>query len=167
MGNIIHLVPANDGPRVSSFDLAEGLGTKHEAAIKLVRRYREDFEEFGRVGFEIQSFATKGGQQSREVAILNEDQAYLLLSYSRNVKHVRELKKGLIRAFGEARRNGMEQRLSIMEKIAALNAEDAASQVKGRFGSMLMNERKGDLRFIRPRREYLERELQPQLQFAA
>lgn len=163
MSNIIHLVPASDGPRVSSFELAQGLGTTHGATIKLVRRYQEDFSEFGRVRFEIRPFDTKGGQQSREVAMLNEDQAYLLLSYSRNVKRVRSLKKELIRAFSEVRRAGYTRRLSIMEQLAVLDAKDATSQVKGQLGSRLMNERKFDLRTIRPRRMELERELQPQL----
>lgn len=163
MGSIIHLVPSNDGPRVSSFDLAERLGTSHRANIQLIRRYVDDFAEFGRVAFEVRPFETKGGQQTREVAMLNEDQAYLLLSYSRNIKRVRELKKDLIRAFGEARRNGSARRLSIMEQLSRLAVEDATSQVKGRFGSRLMNERKFDLRSIRPRRMELERELQPQL----
>lgn len=163
MSNIIHLVPTSDGPRVSSFDLAERLGTSHRANIQLIRRYVDDFAEFGRVAFEVRPFETKGGQQTREVAMLSEDQAYLLLSYSRNVKRVRSLKKELIRAFSEVRRAGYTRRLSIMEQLAVLDAKDATSQVKGQLGSRLMNERKFDLRIIRPHRAALERELQPQL----
>ena len=36
-------------------------------------------------------------------ALLNEDQAYLLLTYSRNTARVRELKVRLVKAFRDAR----------------------------------------------------------------
>jgi len=53
---------------------------QREAAIKLVRKYRGDLEEFGGMRFEIQPFKTAGGVQNREVATLNEQQSTLLLT---------------------------------------------------------------------------------------
>jgi phage antirepressor YoqD-like protein len=67
--------------------------------IQLVRIYVADLEEFGRVAFEMRPFATAGGRQTREIALLNEQQATLLLTYMRNSDIVRFFKKRLVRAF--------------------------------------------------------------------
>ncbi|WP_208433189.1 Rha family transcriptional regulator [Bartonella taylorii] len=49
----------NDGIAVTtSLKIAEGVGNNHATVIKLVRQNIEDFEEFGRVGFEILPFKT-------------------------------------------------------------------------------------------------------------
>ena len=48
--------------------------------IQLVRNYLKDFQEFGHLGFEIRVVSTHGAGQPTEYAILNEDQAYLLLA---------------------------------------------------------------------------------------
>jgi phage regulator Rha-like protein len=89
--------------------VATATGNDHASVIKLVRNYQSDFEEFGRVRFEIQPFATAGGQQEREVAFLNEQQATLLLTYMRNNEVVRKFKKRLVKAFygliGDVRRH--------------------------------------------------------------
>ena len=62
--------------------------------IRLVRDNLADFEEFGRVGFEIAPFETPGGVQHREVALLYEQQATLLVTYMRNGEVVREFQEG-------------------------------------------------------------------------
>lgn len=83
--------------------IAESTGNTHQAMLKLVRGYLEDFEAFGRVGFEIQSFETNGGTQKREIAILNEQQATLLVTYCKNTEVVRKFKVALVKAFYEMR----------------------------------------------------------------
>lgn len=168
MSNIIHLVPANDGPRVDSREIAEHLGVDHRSAFRLIDRYFDKFGRFGQVRFEIAlGYREQGGGKAQSFALLNEDQCYFLLALSRNTAKVVDLKADLVAAFGEARRNGSAQRLSVMEKLMALEVKDAASKVKGRFGSKLMHERKGDIRTIRPQRLVLERELQPELALTA
>ena len=77
--------------------------SQHKNVLELVRNYLVDFQEFGGVAFETRSFETAGGTQQREIAILNEDQAYLLLTYMRNTAVVRNAKKALVRAFKVAR----------------------------------------------------------------
>ena len=79
--------------------IAEGTEVEHASVIKLVRTYKNDLEEFGRVGFQIQPFETGGGTQTREVAELNEHQATLLLTYMRNSEIVRGFKKRLVSEF--------------------------------------------------------------------
>jgi hypothetical protein len=72
--------------------------------MEQIRTYVKDLEEFGRVGFEIAAFGTAGGPQKREFAILNEPQATLLVTYSRNSPAVCEFKLRLVKAFYEARK---------------------------------------------------------------
>lgn len=99
----LSLVVENDTAKCSTEVMADELGNEHQAVIKLVRRYLPDFEEFGRVGFEIRPFETAGGMQSRECALLNENQCYLLLTYAKNTEKARRLKIKLVKAFSEVR----------------------------------------------------------------
>lgn len=93
------VIVVNDTPVTSSFAIAEGTDNEHASVIKLVRTYQADLEEFGRVGFQIEPFETAGGTQQREIALLNQEQATLLLTYMRNNEVVRGFKKRLVRAF--------------------------------------------------------------------
>ena len=88
-------------PVVSSTAIAEGVGREHKSVIQLVRQNLSDFEEFGGVAFEMRPFETAGGTQNREIALLNEQQATLLMTYMRNNEVVRAFKKRLVRAFYE------------------------------------------------------------------
>ena len=97
------VVKQNGCPVTTSLAIADGVGNKHATVIRLVRDNVLDFEEFGRVGFEIRPFQTNGGTQHREIAILNEQQATLLLTYMRNNETVKEFKKRLVKAFFEMR----------------------------------------------------------------
>ncbi|WP_375637929.1 MULTISPECIES: Rha family transcriptional regulator [unclassified Bartonella] len=98
MNNLVTI--NNDGIAVTtSLKIAGGVGNSHATVIKLVRQNIEDLEEFGRVGFEISPFGTKGGRQKRVIAILNEPQATLLMTYMRNNDTVRAFKKALVKAF--------------------------------------------------------------------
>ncbi len=88
-------------PRVDSRLLAKQLGIQHPNLFAQVKTHKADFEEFGKVTF--QTGALPSGQ-SEKFATLNEDQAYLLLTYSRNTAKVRALKVKLVKAFSNARR---------------------------------------------------------------
>lgn len=99
--------------------IAEGTGVQHKNVIELVRTYAGDLGEFGGVAFEAQPFTTAGGTQSREVALLNEDQAALLITYMRNNVIVRRFKVALVRGFSE-----MRQRLSAPAVPALPNFAD-------------------------------------------
>jgi phage regulator Rha-like protein len=96
------IVIIKDGDAVTTTAaIADGTGNEHGSVIALVRRYQADFEEFGRVRFEIEPFETAGGIQSREIALLDEQQSTLLLTYMRNTVIVRAFKKKLVREFWE------------------------------------------------------------------
>lgn len=97
MNEIVRVV--NNKAVTDSVALAEGSGNEHKAVIQLVRNYQADLEEFGGVTFEMAPFVTAGGTQTREIALLNEHQATLLLTYMRNTKRIRTFKKQLVKAF--------------------------------------------------------------------
>src|SRR5260364_26673 len=100
--NTQDLVRLTNGQAMTSTAvIAKGTENTHEAVIRLTRTYQADLEEFGGVRFEIQPFETAGGTQRREIALLNEQQASLLLAYMRNNEIVRSFKKRLIKAFWE------------------------------------------------------------------
>lgn len=90
-------------PVIDSLTIADGVEISHQAVIKIIRKYLPDFEEFGRVGFEIRPFGTSGGTQKREVAYLNEDQAMLLFTFLKNTSIARSLKGKIIKAFRACR----------------------------------------------------------------
>ncbi|MFI5504492.1 Rha family transcriptional regulator [Corynebacterium kutscheri] len=79
--------------------IAEGVGIQHKNILETIRKNQTDFEEFGRVAFETRTFDTAGGSQQRTIAILNREQAMLLMIYMRNNPIVRGFKKNLIKAF--------------------------------------------------------------------
>lgn len=98
---VITLTKSKGEARADSRVLAEQLGNQHENTYDLVKRYEEDFLELGILRFE--TGVINGRGQPQRYALLNEDQCYLLLTYSRNTIKIRALKVNLIKAFREAR----------------------------------------------------------------
>lgn len=119
--------------RVDSRQVAYHLGVQHESSMKLIRAYRADFEELGVLRFEIgkPSAGTKGGRPE-EWVLLTEDQAYLLLTYSRNTPRVRALKVALVKAFRVIRGRTVADALG--EAIALMESDQ---QMASAAGSML------------------------------
>jgi anti-repressor protein len=101
--------------RVSSAALAQRLGVQHASSLALVDSHLDDFEELGRVRFEIEPLVTRGGPQKSRVAYLTEDQSYLLLTHTRNTVEARACKLGLIQAFRIAREQGRAAPISALE----------------------------------------------------
>lgn len=87
----------------NSFAIAEGVEKGHKPVIQLIRKYLADLEEFGRVEFEMRPFKTGGGTQKQEIALLNEQQTTLLITYMRNNEVVRAFKKRLVSEFFKMR----------------------------------------------------------------
>ncbi len=92
-------------PTTTTEIIAAGTGVLHKNVLGLVRENLDDLNEFGRVAFETRPFETAGGQQTRQVGILTEEHATLLLTYMRNNAVVRVFKKRLVREFFAMRRN--------------------------------------------------------------
>jgi anti-repressor protein len=81
---------------VTSESVADGAGVEHRAVLQLIDNNINDFEDFGHVAFEM-----RHGYNNHKVriALLNEQQATLLMTYQRNNEKVRAFKKSLVRAF--------------------------------------------------------------------
>lgn len=105
------IVQVSEGvPTTTSMRVANGTGNEHASVLLLIRKNLADFEEFGLVRFEIAPRpAGQHGGGDVTVAVLNEGQATLLLTYMRNNEIVKDFKKRLVREFWELRRTAAEQ----------------------------------------------------------
>lgn len=107
MNDLVYLSPNTEEPFTTSEVIAECAGVKRDTVQKLVQRHEKDLREFGRVGFEIRTLQTRGGQQMAKIYHLNEQQATLLLTFLRNTPVVIEFKKELVRQFFTMRKELM------------------------------------------------------------
>jgi len=83
-----------------SLIVASGCEIQHASVIKIIRKYKDDFEEFGLLAFQIQPrLKGKHGGGDTEYALLNEDQATYLITLFRNNDVVRAFKKRLVHEF--------------------------------------------------------------------
>ena len=91
--------------RIDSRLLAKQLGNKHRHVMALLDKYLVTFKTHGHVSFKnADGERRQGGGKAERYALLNENQAYFLLSLSRNTEIVVALKSRLIVAFSEARK---------------------------------------------------------------
>lgn len=138
--NAIELVYGKNEPRIDSRLLAQHLGNKHQNVRELLTDYANDFREFGILRF--QTGEIQGRGQPERYALLNEDQAYLLLAYSRNTPKVRQLKIRLVKAFKEARQAQDMHCTDYLPTYATLHAEIhalAAGSANERFVHLNIN----------------------------
>lgn len=92
-----------ENPVTTSLVISNVLNLQHKNVLELSRKYLEQLTTFGRVAFETRPFATNGGNQYREIAYLNEQQATLLISMMKNTEKVIAFKVALVKAFYEMR----------------------------------------------------------------
>ncbi|WP_025517512.1 Rha family transcriptional regulator [Bordetella trematum] len=124
-------------PRADTRILAAQLGIQPGNAYATVKKYTSDFEQFGKVLFETGPSPESRTGQTEKFALLNEDQTYLLLTFSRNTAKVRQLKVNLVKAFKQARIGGKRttthDRLPMQHKVLDIAVERrlAPSAVQG------------------------------------
>ncbi|QBR40561.1 hypothetical protein EHF36_07920 [Kerstersia gyiorum] len=119
----LELHQVKNEPRIDSRVLARHLGNKHQNVRELLADYAEDFRQLGILRFETGASPGSKTGQKEKYALLNEDQCYLLLTYSRNTVQVRTLKVRLVRAFREARHTHDLTRTEYLPTYHALHAE--------------------------------------------
>lgn len=92
---------------VDSRLIAERLGIEHESFMETLRKYQSPVEEaFGSIRFETGSKkgpGAKAGGKQPIYALLTEDQATLLMTFSRNTSQVVKCKIELVQAFSKAK----------------------------------------------------------------
>lgn len=88
--------------------IAEGTNNQHESIMRIIEKYKSDFEYFGKIRFtDLKSENSKGGRPEK-ICSLNEEQATLLITYLRNSEKVREFKRNLVKQFYQMRRHLIE-----------------------------------------------------------
>ncbi|MBO1065148.1 MULTISPECIES: phage regulatory protein/antirepressor Ant [Nostocales] len=101
MSNInISIQTVQDILVVDSRLVAAELGILHKNFKDLIRTYQSDFEELGTLA--VESAESTGGRPET-FYLLNEDQAYLALTFSLNTPQVRAAKVKLVQLFRAAR----------------------------------------------------------------
>lgn len=104
--------------------IAEKCGIEHKNTLALIRKYIDDFQEFGLVAFETRArLKGKHGGGDTEYAVLNEPQATYLITLLRNTDIVRRFKLELVKEFTRMREllNDPTRANAIKHKRAAHN----------------------------------------------
>lgn len=121
MMNFENLVKVEAGePLTTSLHIAEWTGIKHKNVLETLRKYAQQLSLFGRVAFETRPFETAGGVQEREVALLNEGQATLLMTFMRNTAQVVDFKVALVKAFLSAKNLMADNYMGLIKQHTAL-----------------------------------------------
>lgn len=91
---------------VDSRLIAEALGVNHGDWVRnIVKKYQAEIEQdFGAIRFQngLNGVGTNGGK-AEVYALLTEDQANCLMTYSKNTDQVRAAKRNLVRSFSKAK----------------------------------------------------------------
>lgn len=117
----------NNEATTTSLAIAEGTDVQHKNIMDMVRTYLADLGEFGEVAF--QSRLNPQGSPT-EYAVLNEQQATLLMTYMRNSDIVRRFKIRLVKDFSEMVKSIGDNRLINFERSRiAIAMIESCSQV--------------------------------------
>lgn len=154
----------NNQTFTTSLAIAEGMNVEHRAILQLIRKYQDDFEDENLIAFQMRPRSEgQWGGGDMNVAILDEYQAALLLTYMRNTAEVRLFKQALVKAFFKARDLLMTGQMGLLQKHAILtlalgNEKQVASEC-GKGLSDWKKKRDGLQAAITD----VERQIQPQL----
>lgn len=135
------LTITSNEPRIDSRRLAQQLGNKHRHVMALMDKYIDKLKTFGHVRFQnADGDRQQGGGKGERFALLNENQAYFVLSLSRNTDTVVNLKMKLIQVFSEYRRGADLRRREYLPSYQQLQvAIHAASTTSSNEGRVHMN----------------------------
>lgn len=106
--NIIELSQVKNEARVDSRMLAEHIGIQHKNVLATIDSQISRFERFGPIAFKTrkgEALPQGGFAKPTRYALLNEDQSYLLLTFSKNTDRVADLKVELVMAFSRFRQH--------------------------------------------------------------
>ena len=93
----------------NSLVIAEGTENEHESIIRLIQRYEEKFNRWGKIYFtDLKSENPRGGRPTK-VAFFNEQQATFLITLLRNSEIVLDFKSELVDQFFKMRQILMQR----------------------------------------------------------
>ena len=136
--SLVFLSEDQSFPVTTSEVIATALDKRATDVLELTKKYRENLSKFGAVPFKTEQVKRGSGarDQSKEVAILNEQQAYLLVTLMRNSEKVIKFKLALVEAFFEMREQIQEKKTSqLLEQ-----AYQRGLQENKRSSSVTLNE---------------------------
>lgn len=116
---------SEDQPVTTSLIIAQTLGREHDSIIWLVRKHESDLGEFGNVIYDRVELGRVGAIKPLAVAVLNEQQATLLISFMSNTPKVVDFKIRLVKAFYEMRMK-LEQERKALALPVFKSTEDIA-----------------------------------------
>ena len=90
-------------PRVSHRVVAEQTENQQKNVNELIKKYHDDFSEFGTLPFKTEGVINNGKGEQPKTYYLNEPQATFLMTLLRNKPVVVEFKKKLVKAFYKQR----------------------------------------------------------------
>lgn len=102
--------------------MAEGTGNSHEAVLKLITKYSDDFLEFGNLSYDLKSGIHEN--RATKIILLNEEQATLLMTYLRNSEITRKFKKELVKQFYAMRKFLLEKQSKLWNDTRIANKEN-------------------------------------------
>lgn len=116
----------DEEPYTTSLVIAEFAKIEHRAVRQLIRKYKDDLDNFGKTTFYM-SKITKGRGRKSKIYRLNEQQATLIITYLDNTEPVRKFKQQLVHQFYSMkeelirrqvqREQGKSTRLSLTDAI--------------------------------------------------
>jgi phage regulator Rha-like protein len=131
---ILDITTQNDTLVVDSRLIAEDLGIEHDSLLKTIKKYVDRLSRKSPVRFEIDVVKRpQGGTYEVSYCFLNESQATLLMTFSRNTDRVLDCKENLVDAFTAAKNRSLQTATvstpgSYKEALKALVAEIEAKE---------------------------------------
>lgn len=117
MQNLV-ILSENNEPVTTSLIIAQAVKYQHHTVITLIRKYLQELEQFGPIEFQILSGKdAQGHGKDGEMAILNEQQTYLLIMLMRNNRIVTSIKMRFVSAFFEMRKAVQNQQKQLEHHI--------------------------------------------------
>lgn len=118
MNNMIQVSTVNETLVVDSRLVAQELGIEHRALMQTIKKYLTRLERKNPVTFQVDVVKRpQGGTYEVSYCYLNEFQATLLMTFSRNTEQVLNCKEKLVDAFENAKKSQPQTELTPAEAI--------------------------------------------------
>ena len=104
MNELVRLTTQDVGkaiPITDSLIVAEKYQVLHKTVTNTIRKYLDDFQEFGRMEH---YYNALNGKKETMIFLLNEEQFYLLVTYMKNTEVARIYKKEFIKQFSKMKK---------------------------------------------------------------
>ena len=115
--SLVFLSEDQTTPLTSSEVISTALNKEHKDVLALAKKYEAGLNEFGPSSFKTKMVNIgSGAQRDKEIALLNEQQAYFLITLMRNSEKVIRFKIALVKAFFEMREKLYSNSFAVIKK---------------------------------------------------